>query len=337
MTGDLRLGLNLGHWSTPHDATETVRLAERLGYESVWTSESYGSDALTPLAWYGAATTTIGLGALVQVGARTPAAVAMAAMTLDRLSRGRLSLGLGVSNPQVIEGWYGTDFRHPLAKTREQAGLIRQILRRDAPLEHPGPHYPLPCRGGTGLGKAIVLEVRPLRPRIPIYLAASGPANSALAAEVGDGWLAMLFHPERSGPAHPAAMARAGPDFDIAALVTVDITNDVPAALQKIRATLAVYLGGFGARDLNFHLNSIGRLGYREEAERVRDLFLAGDRTAAAQSVPEDLADAVALVGPIDRIRKRLQLWRDSPVTTLLVTGVRGEPGLRAIRDAVMG
>lgn len=212
MTGDLRLGLNLGHWATPHDATETVRLAERLGYESVWTSETYGSDALTPLAWYGAATTTIGLGALVQVGARTPAAVAMAAMTLDRLSRGRLSLGLGVSNPQVIEGWYGADFRHPLAKTKEQAGLIRQILRRDAPLEHPGPHYPLPTRGGTGLGKAIVLEVRPLRPRIPIYLAASGPANSALAAEVGDGWLAMLFHPERSGPALPGggSQGRAG-------------------------------------------------------------------------------------------------------------------------------
>jgi F420-dependent oxidoreductase-like protein len=337
MGKDLRLGLNLGHWSRPRDETETVQVAEQLGYEVVWTSEAFGSDALTPLAWYGAATRTIRLGALVQVGARAPAAVAMAAMTLDRLSQGRFSLGLGVSNPQVIEGWYGVDFSRPLTRTREHAQLVRRILERDGPVVHEGAHYQLPYRGGTGQGKETLLNVRPLRSRIPLYIAASGPMNSALAAEAGDGWLAMLFHPEYSAEIHEKAAAQAGPSFDIAAMVTVDITNDIQVALQKVKATIALYLGAYGSRTTNFHFNSISRMGYGAEAERVRELFLAGDHDAAARGVPTELADAVSLVGPAGRIRERLQPWRDSPVTTLLVTGVRGEPELRAVRDAVLG
>ncbi len=335
--GNLRLGLNLGRWDSPGDSTETVLVAERLGYDCVWTSEAFGSDALTPLAWYGARTTAIRLGGLLQIGARTPAAVAMAAMTLDRLSEGRLSLGFGVSGPQVIEGWYGADFSHPLARTREYVDLVRRMLRRDGPVEADGPHYPLPFPGGTGLGKPTLLSVRPIRAQVPIYLAASGPANVALATQIGSGWLPMLFHPERTGQVHKQAITSAAQGFDIAALVPVYITADIDAALRKVKTLISLYVGGFGARNSNFHLDALSRLGYRDEARHVRDLYLAGDRSKAAEAVPAELADAVALVGPIGRIRERLDLWRKSPVTTLLVSGVSHEQELRAIRGAVIG
>jgi F420-dependent oxidoreductase-like protein len=335
VTDGLKLGLNLGRWTRPADATEAVLVAERLGYDCVWTSEAYGSDALTPLAWYGARTSRIKLGALMQLGARTPAAVAMAAMTMDWLSGGRFLIGFGVSNPQVVEGWYGADFSRPVARTREHVELVRRMLRRDAPVTNPGPHYPLPHAGGTGFGKPLLLEVRPKRPQIPVYLAALGPANVALAAEIADGWLPTLVHPERSWSLYPAMAGNTRPGFDIAALVTVEVTNDVAAALENVRLSTALYVGGFGARGRNFYFDAICRMGYADEAHRIRELYLGGDLDEAADAVPTELADAMSLVGPIGRITERLELWRKSPATTLLVTGARDEPTLRAIRDAL--
>ena len=222
MTDDLRLGLNLGYWVTPGDATETVLAAERLGYDSVWTSEAFGSDALTPLAWYGARTSRIKLGtAVVQLSARTPAATAMAAVTLDHLSGGRLMLGLGASGPQVVEGWYGVPFAQPLARTREYVDLLRVMWRRQRPARNAGSHYPLPYRPGTGLGKPLVLSIPALRDAIPVYLGAEGPKNVALAAEIADGWLSTFTHPEKIGLVYGEALAAAPPGFDIAAMVNV--------------------------------------------------------------------------------------------------------------------
>jgi F420-dependent oxidoreductase-like protein len=335
---DLRLGLNLGYWIRPGDATESVLAAERLGYDSVWTAESYGSDAFTLLTWYGARTSRIKLGtSVVQLAARTPAATAMAAVTLDHLSGGRLLLGLGVSGPQVAEGWYGVPFPKPLARTREYVELIRAIWRRDAPVSSPGPHYPLPYPGGTGLGKPLKLNVRPLRPEIPVYLGAEGPKNVALAAEIGDGWLPLFTHPGKLGEMYGEALAAAGPGFDIAAMVQVIVTGDLRAALDAAKMTLGFYIGGMGARGRNFHLDIVERMGFGEAGRTVQDLFLAGRRDEAINAVPDDLADAICLLGPIDRIRERLEPWRKSPVTSLLVVGPRDEPTLRALRDVVLG
>ncbi len=338
MTDDLRLGLNLGYWFTPGDATETVLAAERLGYNSVWTAESYGSDALTPLAWYGARTTRIKLGtAVVQMSARTPAATAMAAATLDHLSGGRLMLGLGVSGPQVVEGWYGVPFSPPLARAREYVGLLRTMWRRQHPARSTGPHYPLPLRPGTGLGKPLKLNITPLRETIPVYLGAEGPKNVALAAEIADGWLALFTHPEKIGPMYGEALAGARPGFDIAATVNVILTGDLPGALRTAKMTVGFYIGGMGARNRNFHLDVVSRMGFEEAAHKVQDLFLDGRREEAFAAVPDELVDGMYLLGPIGRIRERLELWRKSPVTTLLVAGPEAEPDLRAIRDAVLG
>jgi F420-dependent oxidoreductase-like protein len=338
VTDKLRLGLNLGYWVTPGDASALVLAAERLGYESVWTAESWGSDALTPLAWYGARTSRIKLGtSVVQISARTPAATAMAAVTLDHLSGGRLLLGVGVSGPQVAEGWYGTPFAQPLARTREYVDLLRVMWRRQRPARSTGRHYPLPYRPGTGLGKPLMLNIPPLRDDIPVYLGAQGPQNVALAAEIADGWLALFTDPQKIGQVYGAALAEAPPGFDIAATVNVILTEDMPAALHSAKQTLGFYIGGMGARTRNFHLDVVTRMGYEEAGRRVQELFLDGRRDEAIDAVPDELADAVCLLGPIGRIRERLELWRESPVTTLLVTGPDSEPDLRAIRDAVLG
>ena len=198
MAGGLKLGLMLGYWGggPPPGAAESVLEADRLGFDSVWTAEAYGSDALTPLAWWGAATDQIKLGtAIVQISARAPAATAMAAMSLDHLSGGRMILGLGVSGPQVVEGWYGQPFAKPLARMREYIGIVRDIWAREGPVTNDGPHYPLPLRGGTGLAKPLKSSIHPLRSEIPIYLAAEGPKNIALAGELCDGWLALFYSP----------------------------------------------------------------------------------------------------------------------------------------------
>ena len=338
MTDDLRLGLSVGYWSAPGDATATVVTAERLGYDSVWTAETWGSDALTPLAWYGARTSRIKLGtAVMQIGARTPAATAMAAVTLDHLSGGRLILGLGVSGPQVVEGWYGVPFTPPLARTREYVDLLRVMWRRQRPARGTGHYYPLPYRPGTGLGKPLMLNIAPLRDDIPVYLGAEGPRNVALAAGIADGWLPLFTDPQKIGQIYGDALAGAPPGFDIAALVNVIVTDDLPAALQAAKRILGFYIGGMGARNRNFHLDVISRMGYQEAAERVQELFLEGRRDEAIDAVPDELADAMCLLGPLGRIRERLDLWRHSPVTTLLVAGLDSEPSLRAIRDAVLG
>ncbi|WP_018658520.1 LLM class F420-dependent oxidoreductase [Actinomadura flavalba] len=339
MTADLKLGINVGYWQRdPDDQTETVLAAERLGYDAVFTAEAYGSDAFTPLAWYAARTSRIRLGtAVAQLSARTPAATAMQALTLDALSGGRVILGVGASGPQVVEGWYGVPFPKPLARTREYIDIMRRIWRREEPVTAPGPHYPLPYPGGAGLGKPLKSIVHPVRPEIPVYLGAEGPKNIALAAEVAQGWLPLFVDPAQIDALFGASLTGRPDDFEIAATVTTIVTDDLPAALEFAKIPLAFYIGGMGAKDRNFHLDLIGRLGFADDAARVQELFLDGRRAEAISAVPDALADAISLLGPLDRIRERLTLWRDSPVTTLLFAGVRDEPTLRALRDLVRG
>ncbi|MDQ1704082.1 MAG: hypothetical protein QOF18_448 [Frankiaceae bacterium] len=336
MTADLRLGLMLGYWgANPDDATETVLAAEACGFDSVWTAEAYGSDAFTPLTWYAARTTRIKLGTgLVQLSARTPAATAMTAATLDALSGGRLTLGLGVSGPQVVEGWYGVPFPKPLERTKEYVEILRKVWRREV-VSNDAPHYPLPYPGGTGLGKPIKLTLHPVRDRIPVLLGAEGPKNVALATEIADGWLPIFYHVERAGDVYADALADAPAGFQVCCPVTVVVNDDVNAALEIVKWTLAFYIGGMGAANLNFHLNVIGRMGYDDAAAEVQRLFLAGDREAAMKAVPDDLADGIALCGPLDRIRERLELWRASPVTTILAGGLRDPDHLKAFADMV--
>ncbi|MFI0355054.1 LLM class F420-dependent oxidoreductase [Actinomadura sp. 9N407] len=339
MTAELKLGINTGYWQRdPEDQTETVLAAERLGYDCVFTAEAYGSDAFTPLTWYAARTSRIKLGtAVVQLSARTPAATAMHALTLDALSGGRVILGLGASGPQVVEGWYGQPFPKPLARTREYLDIVRKVWAREEPVTNDGPHYPLPYPGGAGLGKPLKSIVHPVRPEIPIYLGAEGPKNIALAAERTQGWLPLFVDPSQIEPLFGESLAGRPDDFEIAATVTTIVTDDVEAALEFAKIPLAFYIGGMGAKDRNFHLDLIGRLGYAEQATRVQELFLAGRRAEAIAAVPSELADSIALLGPIGRIKERLQLWRDSPVTTLLLAGVKDEPTLRSLRDVVRG
>ncbi|MGZ4178885.1 MAG: LLM class F420-dependent oxidoreductase, partial [Solirubrobacteraceae bacterium] len=312
-----------------------------------WTAEAYGSDALVPLAWWGAATTRIKLGtAIVQISARTPAATAMAAMTLDHLSGGRVILGLGVSGPQVVEGWYGQPFAKPLARMREYIGIVRDIWARQGPVISDGPHYPLPVGGRpgvTGLGKPLKSSVRPLRSDIPIYLAAEGPKNIAMAGELCDGWLALFYSPYHDGfyrdalaegLARPGAH-RAREDFEVAATVPLIITDDVEAAADALRPMYALYFGGMGARGTNFHANVAIRMGYEAEVEKIQELYLGGRKDEAAAAVPTRLLEQLTLIGPADKIRHDLEAWRESIVTTLLVAG---DPAtLRTIAELVLG
>ncbi len=328
----MRLGLGMGYWSSgpPAGAAEQIATAERLGFDAIWTAEAYGSDALTPLAWWGATTETIGLGtSICQISARTPAAMAMAALTMDHLSGGRFRLGLGASGPQVVEGWYGMPYPKPLARTREYVEIIRRILARDEPVAYDGEHYQLPHPGGTGLGKPLKSTVHPLRSDIPIYLGAEGPKNVALTAEIADGWLPLFFAPKDNGfylDALTAGFARPGArrtidDFDVAAVVPVVIDDDVEAAADAVRPMLALYAGGMGAREANFHLDVFSRMGYEEACAKIQDLYLAGDKGAAIAAVPTDMVEAVALVGPMAKIADDLEMWRESVVTTLVVSG----------------
>ena len=332
MSRELRLGLTIGYWAggPPPGAAESIIEAERLGFDSVWTAEAYGSDALMPLAWWGAATERIKLGtSIVQISARTPAATAMAAMTLDHLSGGRLILGLGVSGPQVVEGWYGQPFEKPLARMREYIGVLRDIWAREGPVTNDGPHYPLPIPGGTGLGKPLKASIRPLRSDIPIYLAAEGPKNIALAGELCDGWLALFYSPYHDGFYRDAlgeGLSREGArrtteDFEVAATVPLIITDDVEAAADAVRPMYALYFGGMGARGTNFHANVAIRMGYEAEVRKIQDLYLNGHKEEAAAAVPTKLIEQLTLIGPADKIRHDLEPWRESIVTTLLIGG----------------
>lgn len=336
MTGDLKLGLALGYWAAgpPEGFVELALQAERLGFDSVWSAEAYGSDAFTPLAWIGAQTSRIKLGTgIAQLSARTPTAVAMTAMTLDHLTGGRFILGLGVSGPQVVEGWYGQPFPKPLARTREYIEIIRKVLRRGEPVTNEGQHYPLPYPGGTGLGKPLKSIVHPLRADMPIYLAAEGTKNVALATEIADGWLPMFYSPYQTDVFEDSL--RGAPEgFEIPCVATVALTDDVSAGLAMVKFFLAFYIGGMGAREMNFHYDIVGRFGYANEAEKVQALFLDGKRAEAVAAVPDDLADQISLVGPASRITERLEAWVKSPVTQL-IAGTRDPAVLTVLADAM--
>jgi F420-dependent oxidoreductase-like protein len=336
---DLKLGLQLGYWGAqaPTDLQPVAQEAERLGFDSIWTAEAWGSDAFTPLAWIAAHTSKIKLGtAVVQLSARTPTATAMAALTLDHLSGGRLILGLGVSGPQVVEGWYGQPFAKPLARTREYIDIIRQVLRRDGPVASPGPHYPLPYtgEGAWGLGKPLRAITHPLRNEIPIFMGAEGPKNVALAAEIADGWLPLYYSPYRQ-EVYADSLAKARPGFEVAQFVMVNMQDDVKAALMPVKAMLSFYVGGMGAKKKNFHMELMGRMGFEAEALKIQDLFFEGKREEAMAVVPDEFADEISLVGSKARIRDRLEAWRETPVSTLLLA-TRDVDTMRTMAELVL-
>lgn len=339
----MRFGYHVGYWAAgpPPGALEAVVAADRLGFDSVWTAEAYGSDALTPLAWWGSRTERIRLGtAIAQISARTPTAAAMAALTLDHLSGGRFVLGLGASGPQVVEGWYGAPYPRPLARTREYVDVVRQVLRREEPVVADGDFYQLPHRGGTGLGRPLRSTVHPLRPHLPVHLAAEGPKNVALAAEVADGWLPLFYAPSVDAfyrEALAEGFARRSPDlpapdaFEVNATVPVVVDDDVERAADVVRPFVALYVGGMGASSANFHRDMVERLGYVRECETVAALFAEGRRAEAAAAVPTALVQDIALVGPPAAIRDRLAAWDDTVVTSILVQG--DAAALRAVAD----
>ena len=332
----LKLGLNTGFWASgaPSPAAlEAVKEAERLGFDSIWTSEAYGCDVLTPLAWWGSQTEKVRLGtAIMQMSARRPTAAAMAAKTMDHLSGGRFILGLGVSGPQVAEGWYGEPFGKPLARTREYVSIVRDVIARSAPVVSDGAHYPLPASEGregvTGMGKPLKSTLHPLRERLPIYLAAEGPKNVALTAEIADGWLALYYSPYHDadlyGPCLEEGFGRRDrphDDFEVHASIPFVVHEDVEQAADTLRPMLALYFGGMGARSMNFHQQVMVRMGYADEARKIQELYLDGKKDEAAAAVPTKLIEELALIGPADKIRHDLEAWRESRVTSLLIAG----------------
>ena len=325
---DLALNLSYSGTSIAIDIGR-IQEAERLGYASVWTAEAYGSDAVAPAAWIAARTEKIHVGTgIMQIPARTPAMTAMTAMTLDGLSGGRFRLGLGVSGPQVVEGWHGMPFGKPVAKTREYVEIVRAILKREKPIEHRGEYYQIPYAGAdaTGLGKPL-RSILHGRADLPIYLAAVGPKNVALAAEIADGWIPIFFSARRASmfrewlaegfKARGTAPAR----FDVMPMVAVVVGDDVAVCRAAVKPRVALYVGGMGARGRNFYNDIARRYGYEEAAKRIQDLFLGGRKDEAAAAVPDALVDEVALCGPPARIREQLAEWKTSGVTTIMVSG----------------
>jgi F420-dependent oxidoreductase-like protein len=334
MAGGLKLGVGFGYWQAqpPPDFVAQAQEAERLGFDSCWTAEAWGSDAFTPLAWIGAQTERIKLGtAIVQLSARTPTSTAMHALTLDHLSQGRVILGLGVSGPQVVEGWYGQPFAKPLSRTREYVDIIRQVMRREAPVHSAGEHYPLPYTGdgAWGMGKPLRPITHPLRKDLPIYLGAEGPKNVALAAEVCDGWLPLYYSPMRP-EVYADSLAGRKPDFEIVQNISIVVTDDVQQGLERMKPMLGFYIGGMGSKKRNFHKELMGRMGFEAEAQKIQDLFFENKREEAIAAVPTEFIDEITLIGPRERIRDRLDAWRESPVTTLVIGG----GGVEALRTA---
>ncbi|MDP9795729.1 F420-dependent oxidoreductase-like protein [Catenuloplanes nepalensis] len=320
----MKLGLSLSYqsrWSTPADHLALAQEADRLGYAVVWVAEAYGSDSVSMLSWIAGQTARIDVGsAVMQIPARTPAATAMTAATIDTFSGGRFRLGLGVSGPQVSEGWHGVRFDKPLGRTREYVGIVRRALRREV-LEFDGEHYTLPLPDGPG--KALKLGFRPLRADIPIYLAAVGPKNLELAGEVTDGWLGIFVAPDQVQgqlASIAAGRTRAGLDlkgFDVVASVPTVLGDDVAAAADVIRPHAALYVGGMGSRKQNFYNGIATRMGFAAEAAEVQDLYLTGRQRDAAAAVPQDFIDRTSLIGPKDRIKDHIQRYAESGVTTL--------------------
>jgi len=329
----MRLGLTAGYSGSQMSVNlDLIQEAERLGFDSVWTAEAYGSDAIAPLSWIGARTSRIRLGtAIMQMPARTPAMTAMTAMTLDALSGGRFLLGLGPSGPQVVEGWHGVAYGKPLTRTREYVAIVRQILAREAPLEFKGEIYQIPYTGpgASGLGKPLK-SILHGRKDLPIYTASISPNGVTCSAEVADGLLPVWMSPERfdlflpdleKGFAKARAQGRQKSlaNFDVAPFVTCVLGDDLEKCRMPVKGMLALYIGGMGARGKNFYNDYARRLGYEAEAVKIQDLYLAGKKAEAMAAVPDRLVDETALVGPKERIRDRIQAWKASKVPTMLI------------------
>src|SRR5262245_16732732 len=332
----MRLGLMVGY-SGAQIAIDIkmIQEAEKLGYDSVWTAEAYGSDAVSPLAWIAAQTTKIKLGTgIMQCPGRSPANTAMTAMTLDALSGGRFILGLGTSGPQVVEGWHGVPYDKPLTWLREYIAVVRAVLARDKPLEFQGTRYQIPYRGpgATGLGKPLKSILHGRRD-IPIYTGSMAPKSQELSAEICDGLLLTCMHPERFDVIEPhlqAGFAKAGggkslANFDLAPAVAVIVGDDLDTCRAPLKMSLALYIGGMGARDKNFYNEYVRKIGFEAEAREIQDLYLSGKKAEAIAKVPDALVDAFNLVGPKERIRDRFQVWKESKVGTMLVGTVQPE------------
>jgi F420-dependent oxidoreductase-like protein len=344
----VKLALQLGYWTAqpPTGVTERILEAERLGYDIVFTAESWGNDAFTPLAWGAAQTTKIRLGtSIVQISARPPTTTAAAALTLDHLSEGRFVLGLGVSGPQVVEGWYGQPFAKPLARTREYVDIVRQVFARQGPVTSDGPYYPLPFHGegALGLGKALKPIVHPLRADLPIWMGAEGPKNVALAAEIADGWLPIYFSPRvahtyKSWLAEGFARRSSPPTrpFEIATNCQVVVTDDPSETVRSMKGMLGFYIGGMGSKDMNFHKEVFARMGYATEVQEVQDLFFAGEREKAIAAVPDQLVTDISIIGSRHQIRDELARWEEAGVT-MLVVGAQDLDQLRITAEAVLG
>lgn len=340
----MRLGLNCGYWGAgASDSVALAQAAEAAGFHSVWTAEAYGSDAVTTLTWLAAKTSRINVGtAIMQMTARVPAMTAMTAATLDMLTGGRMLLGIGASGPQVVEGWHGVIYGKPLSRTREYVDILRKILKREAPLVHQGEYYQIPVSGGTGLGKPLKLISHPLRAEMPIYLAAIGPKNVALAAEIADGWLPVFFSPKRMQIFREAldegfakrTDGKSLADFDIAPTVSVVLGDDVAKCRNEVKPNLALYVGGMGARGKNFYNDLARRYGFEEAAETIQNLYLAGKKAEAIAAVPDELVDEVALCGPKERLKDQLAAWRESGVKTI-ICGTTSIDAIRVMAELV--
>jgi F420-dependent oxidoreductase-like protein len=328
----VRTAVTAGYWSAgpPPGAADLFDAAERLGIDQVWTAEAYGSDAWTPLAWWGSRTSRVRLGTAVsQLSARPPVTLAMTAMTMDHLTQGRVLLGIGTSNPQVVEGWYGQPYPRPLERTREYVDILRKVIAREEPVRYDGKHYQLPARTGTGLGKPLRPILHPYRTEIPIYLGAEGPRNVALAAEIADGWNAMFFSPAMNdfyaaalaeGFARPGAR-HASETFDVVGgPLGIVPDDDLERAADRLRPALALYIGGMGARGVNFHYEVFARMGYEAQARAIQDHYLAGDKRSAIAAVPTSLVEDVALIGPWAKIADEIQRWQQTVITTFLIS-----------------
>jgi len=329
----MKIGINIGYSGrTIEVPVAQIKEAEAMGCDSVWTAEAYGSDALTPLAWIGAHTSKIKLATgIMQLSARTPAATAMAAITLDQLSGGRMILGLGASGPQVVEGWYGMPYKKPLGRMREYVGIMRDIFKREGPVTSDGPHYQIPFtgEGAVGLGKPLK-SILHGRPDIPIVVGAEGPKNIEQTAEIADGWLTMLLSPVHFDrvyrPKLEAGFAKAGngkslDNFEIYVAQPIVPGDDVDACRDQVRPYLALYIGGMGAKGQNFHKNAIDRYGYEDVTEKIQDLYLSGKKEEAAAELPAELIDELSLVGPKEHMRDQLSQWQALGIDFTMVIG----------------
>lgn len=344
----MKLGLQLGYWGAqpPAGVGELVAAAEDAGFDAIFTAEAWGSDAFTPLAWWGKDTTRLRLGtSIVQMSGRSPTSIAMHALTLDHLTGGRVILGMGVSGPQVVEGWYGQPFSKPLARTREVIDIIRQVLAREGPVTNAGPHYPLPYTGpgSVGLGKALKPIVHPLRSDIPIWLGAEGPKNVAQTAEIADGWIPIFYTPKSAamyqpwldeGFARPGAR-RTRADFEIAATCHLQIVSNAAEkqlVIDAIKPSVSLYMGGMGAAEANFHNQVFVRMGYADLAEEVQKLYLSGEKDKATALIPDGLVDDMHIIGEPGEVKEKVAAWEATGVTTLMLS-FRGPDEVKRVAE----